>query len=93
MTSNPNASPARIPLGVFGSPDEIARVVLLLAESDYITGQTMSVNGGWLVHDLSLLLYNIYSRQGLALAQFWRHSTCPFTNTSATPATSGLKKS
>jgi 3-oxoacyl-[acyl-carrier protein] reductase len=47
MTSNPNASPARIPLGVFGSPDEIARVVLLLAESDYITGQTMSVNGGW----------------------------------------------
>ncbi len=45
ITSNPNASTARIPLGVFGCPDEIARVAVLLAESDYITGQTMSVNG------------------------------------------------
>lgn len=47
VTSNPNASTARIPMGIFGSPEEIARAALLLAESDYITGQTISVNGGW----------------------------------------------
>ena len=47
ITSNPNASPARLPLGHFGSPDEIARIAVLLAESDFITGQTISPNGGW----------------------------------------------
>lgn len=47
VTSNPNASTARIPMGIFGSPDEIARVAVLLAESDFMTGQTISVNGGW----------------------------------------------
>jgi 3-oxoacyl-[acyl-carrier protein] reductase len=47
ITSNPNASPARIPMGVFGSPEECARIAVLLAESDYITGQTISPNGGW----------------------------------------------
>ncbi len=47
ITSNPNASPARLPLGHFGAPDEIARIAVLLAESDFITGQTISPNGGW----------------------------------------------
>jgi 3-oxoacyl-[acyl-carrier protein] reductase len=47
ITSNPNASTDRIPVGFFGSPDEIGRVALLLAESDFITGQTISANGGW----------------------------------------------
>lgn len=47
ITSNPNASTERIPVGFFGSPDEIGRVAVLLAESDFITGQTISVNGGW----------------------------------------------
>lgn len=47
VTRNPNASPARIPMGKFGDPEEIGRVAVLLAESDYITGQTISVNGGW----------------------------------------------
>jgi 3-oxoacyl-[acyl-carrier protein] reductase len=47
ITSNPNASTARIPMGIFGSPEEIARAAVLLAESDYITGQTISINGGW----------------------------------------------
>jgi 3-oxoacyl-[acyl-carrier protein] reductase len=47
VTGNPNASTARIPMGMFGSPSEIARVAVLLAESDYMTGQTISVNGGW----------------------------------------------
>lgn len=47
VTSNPNASPQRIPMAIFGGPDEIGRAAVLLAESDYITGQTISVNGGW----------------------------------------------
>lgn len=47
VTSNPNASTERIPMGKFGSPEEIGRIAVLLAESDYITGQTISVNGGW----------------------------------------------
>lgn len=47
VTSNPNASTDRIPVGFFGSPEEVARATVLLAESDYITGQTISVNGGW----------------------------------------------
>jgi 3-oxoacyl-[acyl-carrier protein] reductase len=47
ITSNPNASAERLPVGFFGSPDEIGRVAVLLAESDFMTGQTVSVNGGW----------------------------------------------
>jgi 3-oxoacyl-[acyl-carrier protein] reductase len=47
IAGNPNASTSRIPMGVFGNPGEIARVAVLLAESDYMTGQTISVNGGW----------------------------------------------
>ena len=47
ITSNPNASPARLPVGHFGSPDEIGRIAVLLAESDFLTGQTISPNGGW----------------------------------------------
>jgi 3-oxoacyl-[acyl-carrier protein] reductase len=47
VTTNPNASAKHIPIGRFGEPEEIGRVAVLLAESDYITGQTISVNGGW----------------------------------------------
>jgi 3-oxoacyl-[acyl-carrier protein] reductase len=47
ITGNRNASPERIPLGYFGHPDEAGRIAVLLAESDYITGQTINVNGGW----------------------------------------------
>jgi 3-oxoacyl-[acyl-carrier protein] reductase len=47
ITSNPNASPERLPVGFLGSPDEIGRIAVLLAESDFITGQTISPNGGW----------------------------------------------
>jgi 3-oxoacyl-[acyl-carrier protein] reductase len=47
VTSNPNASPDRLPVGFFGSSDEIGRAAVLLAESDFMTGQTISVNGGW----------------------------------------------
>jgi 3-oxoacyl-[acyl-carrier protein] reductase len=47
VTSNPNASPERLPVGFFGAPEEIARAAVLLAESDFMTGQTLSLNGGW----------------------------------------------
>lgn len=40
---------SEIPLGRFGEPDEIARVILFLASDlgSYVTGQTIHVNGGW----------------------------------------------
>jgi 3-oxoacyl-[acyl-carrier protein] reductase len=47
VTSNPNASPALIPMGHFGSLDDVASVVVMLATNGYMTGQTISVNGGW----------------------------------------------
>ncbi len=47
VTSNPNASPTRIPVGRYGVPDEVADVALMLARNGYITGQTINVNGGW----------------------------------------------
>lgn len=38
---------ARVPMGRFGKPEEIARaVVFVAAEGDYITGQQINVNGG-----------------------------------------------
>jgi len=47
VTGNPNASHDKIPLGYLGHPDEAGRAAVLLAESDYITGQTLNLNGGW----------------------------------------------
>ena len=40
----------QIPLGRFGTPDEIANAILFLCSpmAEYITGQTIHVNGGWL---------------------------------------------
>lgn len=41
---------AKIPLGRFGLPEEIAKaVVFLAADGDYITGQQLNVNGGMYV--------------------------------------------
>jgi 3-oxoacyl-[acyl-carrier protein] reductase len=47
VTTNPNAAAERLPVGFFGAPEEIGRVAVLLAESGFTTGQTISVNGGW----------------------------------------------
>ena len=37
---------AHIPVGRVGSGDDIAQTVLLLVQNDFITGQTLAVNGG-----------------------------------------------
>ena len=36
-----------IPLGKIGEPEDIAKAVLFLANSEYITGQVIEINGGW----------------------------------------------
>jgi NAD(P)-dependent dehydrogenase (short-subunit alcohol dehydrogenase family) len=38
------------PLGKWGGPEEIAKVVLALVESDFITGETVRVDGGRHIH-------------------------------------------
>jgi 3-oxoacyl-[acyl-carrier protein] reductase len=47
VTSNPGARAELIPMGRFGTVEEVAAAALLLATNGYITGQTLSVNGGW----------------------------------------------
>jgi 3-oxoacyl-[acyl-carrier protein] reductase len=47
LRANPRATSSVIPIGRFGVVDEIASVILLLAENGYITGQTLNPNGGW----------------------------------------------
>jgi len=47
VASNPNASPRLIPMGHFGKVDDVASIAVMLAGNEYITGQTISVNGGW----------------------------------------------
>jgi acetoacetyl-CoA reductase len=43
---------ARIPVGRLGKPEEIARAVLFLTadESGFITGSTLTINGGQYMH-------------------------------------------
>jgi len=47
VTNNLNASPSLIPMGHFGTVEDVASVAVMLAMNDYMTGQTISVNGGW----------------------------------------------
>jgi 3-oxoacyl-[acyl-carrier protein] reductase len=37
---------SRIPVGTIGQPDEVGRIAVMLAQSSYITGQTVNPNGG-----------------------------------------------
>lgn len=46
ITSNPAASPDRIPLGRFGRPEEVAALAVATLSNAYVTGQTIQVNGG-----------------------------------------------
>jgi NAD(P)-dependent dehydrogenase (short-subunit alcohol dehydrogenase family) len=45
VTSNPHATSALISMGHFGSVDDIVSVAVMLALNDYMTGQTIFVNG------------------------------------------------
>jgi 3-oxoacyl-[acyl-carrier protein] reductase len=47
IRGNDAIRPDLIPIGRFGTPDEVAAVALLLASNGYISGQTIGVNGGW----------------------------------------------
>jgi 3-oxoacyl-[acyl-carrier protein] reductase len=47
VRANPNATASRIPVGRFGTVDEVADIAVMLAGNGYINGQTISVNGGW----------------------------------------------
>ena len=47
VTNNMNAKPDLIPMGHFGSVNDVASIAVMLAMNSYITGQTISVNGGW----------------------------------------------
>jgi 3-oxoacyl-[acyl-carrier protein] reductase len=47
VMQNKNARADLIPIGRFGTVEEAADVVVMLAKNGYITGQTINVNGGW----------------------------------------------
>ena len=38
---------AEIHMGRAGSPSEVAKLIYKIAISDYITGQVITVDGGW----------------------------------------------
>lgn len=39
--------PTLLPVGRFGSVEEVSQMAVLLAGNGYITGQTININGGW----------------------------------------------
>jgi 3-oxoacyl-[acyl-carrier protein] reductase len=45
MSGRPDLA-ARIPLGRFGHPEEVAQAVMMALGNDYMTGQTIMLNGG-----------------------------------------------
>jgi 3-oxoacyl-[acyl-carrier protein] reductase len=47
IRNNPNIKPEMLPVGRFGTIEEVADAALVLARNGYITGQTINVNGGW----------------------------------------------
>jgi 3-oxoacyl-[acyl-carrier protein] reductase len=46
IVDNPRVRPEMIPVGRFGTSEEVGEVAVLLAVNAYITGQTINVNGG-----------------------------------------------
>jgi 3-oxoacyl-[acyl-carrier protein] reductase len=46
VKSNLASSAARIPLGRFGTGEEVAQVVMMLIGNEYMTGQTIPLSGG-----------------------------------------------
>ncbi|GAC1661804.1 MAG: 3-oxoacyl-ACP reductase FabG [Candidatus Acidiferrum sp.] len=47
LSGNDKINPTLLPVQRFGSAEEVAQVVVLLATNGFITGQTINVNGGW----------------------------------------------
>ena len=47
IADNPKARPEVVPVGRFGTSEEVADAALMLARNGYMTGQTINVNGGW----------------------------------------------
>jgi 3-oxoacyl-[acyl-carrier protein] reductase len=47
VTQNLHVTPEVVPVGRFGAVEEVAQVIVTLAQNGYITGQTINVNGGW----------------------------------------------
>jgi 3-oxoacyl-[acyl-carrier protein] reductase len=47
IRGNDKVKPSLIPIDRFGTADEVAQAVLFLAQNAYVTGQTISLNGGW----------------------------------------------
>ncbi len=47
IASNPNARRDLIPVGRFGTSEEVASLVLAIVRNGYLTGQVLHVNGGW----------------------------------------------
>ncbi len=46
LAGNRAADPARIPVGRFGTPEEVADLLVAVARNPFVTGQTFQVNGG-----------------------------------------------
>jgi 3-oxoacyl-[acyl-carrier protein] reductase len=47
IRNNPDVQPTLLPIGRFGTVQEVAEAVVLLATNEFITGQTIHLNGGW----------------------------------------------
>jgi 3-oxoacyl-[acyl-carrier protein] reductase len=47
VANNPHARAELVPVGRFGTVEEVAEVAVMLAQNGYITGQTININGGW----------------------------------------------
>jgi 3-oxoacyl-[acyl-carrier protein] reductase len=47
VAKNVNARSDLIPIGRFGTVEEVVEVAVMLMKNGYITGQTINVNGGW----------------------------------------------
>jgi 3-oxoacyl-[acyl-carrier protein] reductase len=46
LAGNPAAVADKIPVGRFGTPEEVADMIVAIAQNPYVTGQTIQVNGG-----------------------------------------------
>jgi 3-oxoacyl-[acyl-carrier protein] reductase len=47
IRENSKIQPSLLPVNRFGTPDEVAQAVVFVVQNGYVTGQTISINGGW----------------------------------------------